>query len=345
MELKVGSRRCLLNFAPKRAYSYKPMSKNFTSPPPLIVLNVSNRLIILPFGAKLTNDNSTLKNLDGATLYNLTGATINNIDGAVITNSANIVNNSQINNSSMFVVTSTGVVAGIGTYTQTSGTTQVDGTWTQGLTLLLGGLLHGTGTVGGTLRNQATVQGDGATGITLTGAVSGAGIYLGKVTFTGGLSPGDSPALITGQTMVFGASNTLTMEIGGLTRCAEYDAIDAVEFDLGGTLEIDFVDLGGGMFNPHAGDFFDIMDAMNFVGAFSAFNLPTLSGGLVWENSLVDVGGGLRAYRLMVEMQQINATPEPDTMLLMMVGLMLLMLLRHRGGRVSAVKRRIRLAA
>lgn len=299
-------------------------------------------------GATLTNSGAgtNLLNQSGATLTNQSGAVINNQEEALLENSANIVNDSQINNSATVVVTNTGSVSGVGTYTQTSAgfmaetaeATRVDGTWTQGLTDLQSGLLHGTGTVGGTVKNQAMIRGGGAGGITLTGDVSGAGNYEGTVIFTGSLSPGNSPALVTGNTMVFDASHVLKMELGGLARGSEYDAIDALLVDLGGTLNVSLLDLGLGLFNPQLGDFFDIMAAGNFLDDFSAFVLPMLSSGLMWTYGEIDLGVDGHVYRLSVVQQQGNM-PVPGTALLMMLGVMML-LLRQHGGRLGVATAR-----
>src|SRR5262249_40872337 len=155
----------------------------------------------------------------------------------------------------------TGKVSGNGTYTQTAGTTQVDGTLGAANVNVLGGTLHGTGTVNGTVKNQAIIAGDGVGGITLTGAVSGAGNYQGHVTFTGSLSPGNSPALIHMGHGTFASTNPVFMELGGLARGSEYDAINAITLDLGGTLDVDLIDLGSGLFHPKLGDSFDLMMA------------------------------------------------------------------------------------
>lgn len=195
---------------------------------------------------------------------------------------------------------------------------------TQGSTDLQGGLLHGTGTVGGPLRNAANVQGDGAGGITLTGAVSGPGGYKGSVTFAGSFTPGD-PVLITGENMIFASTNTLFMDIGGTVRGSDYDAIDALDFTLSGTLMESLIN----DFIPVAGDYFDIMDAPGFLGDFSTLDLPALSAGLSWEAMITELGSGEEAYRLEVVNQTVP-TPESSSAIMLALGLGTLFLMRNR---------------
>jgi hypothetical protein len=195
-------------------------------------------------------------------------------------------------------------------------------------------VLHGSGIVGGKLHNEATITGDDASGITLTGNVSGKGDYKGKVTFQGMFSPGDSPALIQLENVVFGATNRLEMEIGGRMRGTEYDALDGKIFDLGGLLDVSLIDLGSGVFAPKLGDFLDLIDADHFNSDFAGFNLPVLGTGLMWEHVIDLEGNGMEAYRLLVA-PGTSEVPEPGSMLLLVMAIIPLVILRSAASRAS----------
>ena len=95
------------------------------------------------------------------------------------------------------------------------------------------------------------------------------------------------------------------MEIGGLTAGTQHDQmIVAGSATLGGTLN---VSLTGG-FMPVSGNTFTIMTLGSRTGTFASTNLPTLSGGLIWnvvyaangvQLQLWDCNGtGAQAFRL-----------------------------------------------
>ncbi len=136
-----------------------------------------------------------------------------------------------------------------------------------------GGLAFSSGNFGGTLINNGTIL-DLGPGLSLLGVVSGSGGYLGHITFAGSYSPGNSPALITAQNITFANSNTLTMELGGLTRGTQYDAIDASgNVTLGGVLDIKLIN----SFVPAIGNQFNLIAAQSINNQFSNVfcnNLP-----------------------------------------------------------------------
>ncbi len=179
----------------------------------------------------------------------------------------------------------------------------------------------------GGIENQGIVNG-GAAGLTLKGPVFGAGSYEGKVIFDGAFGPGNSPALIGAQDLVFGANNELSMEVGGLTRGSEYDAFDAMSVALGGTLDIAL--LNG--FIPSAGDFFDLFIAEQITGDFDTFNFAALSGGLFFDTQFISSGANT-IYQLIVVQSQSSSVPEPATLFIVLVGL---------AGAAAAAKRRPR---
>jgi hypothetical protein len=288
-------------------------------------------------GSLLSNQNQAILNnlpgsmvsdRNGGILVNSTGAQINNLGTLSILTGSFFINDSAVYNKNRVIIDVTSVLSGNGIYTQ-FGNTQVDGLMTQSLTDLNAGVLHGAGTVGGRLQNEATIAGDGQGGITLTGDVLGKGDYKGKVTFQGSFSPGDAPALIQMQDVVFAATNQLQIEIGGRMRGTEYDALDGNSFNLGGALDVSLIDLGLGLLTPRLGDFFDLIDANEFSGDFTEFDLPTLMDALVWQHTIESEAGGLNAYRLQV-VAGSNEVPEPSGLFLLLTGLIPLVVLGFR---------------
>ena len=124
------------------------------------------------------------------------------------------------------------------------------------------------------------------------GPVSGAGAFsgAGAAVFAGSLSPGNSPALVTfAGDVTFGPSNVLEIEIGGLSRGTEYDALDVDgTATLDGTLQVILID----GFVPTAGDRFDIVVATTVVGQIAATQVPPLDPPHDWvvEYDLDPVG-------------------------------------------------------
>ena len=129
------------------------------------------------------------------------------------------------------------------------------------------------------------------------GAVSGAGPYTGtgSVFFEGDLNPGNSPGLFSVEgDMGLGLNSHTLMEIAGLGRGTEYDAIDiGGDLSLAGALEIGFYDAGSGLFAPHLGDSFDLFTADTITGRFDLLTLATLGGGLGWQLDVLPDAIGL----------------------------------------------------
>jgi hypothetical protein len=165
-----------------------------------------------------------------------------------------------------------------------------------GLTLDFSGNIIGFGTVSTPnnvvrrLINNGHVTGNsGAQPITLTGYVKGVGTF-DNVSFTGTYDPGLSPTLTTVGSILFGATNTLIMELGGTTRGDEFDAIIASgNLGMGGTLQV--TPIGG--FTPSLGNAFDLFDWATISGTFAALNLPALAAGLTWDTSQLYTTGVL----------------------------------------------------
>jgi hypothetical protein len=238
-----------------------------------------------------------------------------------------VVNTGQFTNTGFVQINSADSVSGSGTYVQqTGGATIVAGnTWSQNLTDIQSGPFIGTNLiVNGSVINQGAIQGNGS-GIVFTGTVSGKGSYLGTIQFDGTFKPGNSPAAITGEHFIFGSSSELDIELGGMAAGTQYDVLYAQHIDLAGTLSLSLIDLGNGVFNPHAGDFFDILQAWDITGDFTAFNLAQLDTGLYWAHSIIDFGYG-DVFRLTVAGSTNGGgnVPEPGSLMLALLALLIL---------------------
>ena len=169
-------------------------------------------------------------------------------------------------------------------------------------TVRAGDVLIASGAVSGRLINQGVVATRDADEVLyFTGPVSGRGSYEGQVVFAGGFSPGNSPAAVRLADAVLASSNTLTMELAGLTAGSEYDQliIDG-HLTLGGQLDVEL--LYG--FTPKLGDTFQLFDG-DFSGQFTDIIQPELDDGLEWDTSKLYTDGSL------------TVVPEPATIFML----------------------------
>lgn len=123
-----------------------------------------------------------------------------------------------------------------------------------------------------------------------TGSTSGGG----DIIFEGDLKPGNSPAAITlDNNVAFGPGTRLEIELGGVTPGSQYDQLlVAGELALGGTLDVDLVNLGAGVFQPPLGSVFEIaMATAGINGSFAAEQMPGL--GPLLEMQLVKTANEL----------------------------------------------------
>jgi len=151
------------------------------------------------------------------------------------------------------------------------------------------------------------------------GSLSGGGTTGGGTVYIeGDLRPGHSPGEVAFEgDLALGGGAHLVAELAGTTPGTQYDVLDVGgSLALGGTLDVDL--LYG--FRPQAGQTFDILDfdPENLSGRFSAFDLPDLGGGLLWDTSNLYSTGA------------ITVVPEPATLALVALGALALVRRRRR---------------
>ena len=137
----------------------------------------------------------------------------------------------------------------------------------------------------------------------IAGTVSGVGLVSNDLNNTGAtVAPGNSAGTLSvggDYTQETGAS--LAIEIGGVAAGSEYDLLNVT-----GSLTIN----GGPMnvvlingFEPRPGDTFDVLNFGSTSGAFSAVNLPVLSGsGRTWDGTQLLVDGSLSITGILGDM-------------------------------------------
>jgi hypothetical protein len=147
-----------------------------------------------------------------------------------------------------------------GDYTQTAGSTHVNGTLT---------LTSPTTSIvdlqGGTLDGNGLIEGD---------VLNGGGVIAA------GMADGETGTLTIEGMFTQSATGTMLVEIGGSDQGVSYDLISVIGNDatIDGTLEVSFVD----GFAPVIGESFDILTAVNVIGEFGDTLLPVL-GNLTLE--------------------------------------------------------------
>jgi len=198
---------------------------------------------------------------------NLTVASGTNIAGGqvILTNPKNTINGSVIiaTNGNLTLVSSAGI----------SNSPSID--------VQLGGILDVSTRTNTANTNTLTLQ----SGQTLQGN----GLIRGSVIAAAGsiLSPGESAIGTLTLTNALTLAGLTTMEINRAGAPNNSDRIAATNIIAGGTLTV--VNLGAA---PQANDTFQLFNKA-VTGAFAVTNLPTLSTGLIWNNSLA-VNGTLK---------------------------------------------------
>ena len=195
-------------------------------------------------------------------------------------------NRTNLDKTTSGTVTLTGASTYSGTTTVSAGTLLVNGSLgSDSAVSVKGGTLGGTGTVGTT-----TI---------LAGGTLAPGNSIGTMNFSQTLSLAGVSNFEIDPTLGLGLNSDLADVTGDLTY--------------GGTLNVLY---GGLASNFTTGMLFNLFDAASFGGIFDTINLPTLSGGLSWQNDLALNG-------------TITVVPEPNVAILL-GSLGMLCLLRRR---------------
>ena len=98
----------------------------------------------------------------------------------------------------------------------------------------------------------------------------------------GTIAANSGTLVFNGSPLILGSASTLQFQLSGPQAATQYGKIDVKgTFTAAGTLQ---VSLAGG-FTPTVGNSFDILDWGTISGAFSTIQLPTLTGGGVWNTA------------------------------------------------------------
>jgi autotransporter-associated beta strand protein/T5SS/PEP-CTERM-associated repeat protein len=265
-------------------------------------------------GSKLTAPNVYLGNQGVGTLEQAagTGSVTNDMYLGLLSGGRGIYNLSDgtmtIDND-LYLGGSATAAGGTGTVNISGGHLTVHGAvkiWGGGELNLIGGFLTTPSTTfaGGTLGGDGTIYGD---------VIAGAGTLV---------APGNSPGLLTiDGDYTQDALARLEIELGGLTRGSEYDALIVTgAMNPGGTLN---VSLWNG-FDPVGGNSFDILDWGSLSGRFACVDLPALGAGLYWDASGLYATGTLSVHA------DAQLIPGPGAIVLSSIGMGLIGWLRRR---------------
>ena len=232
--------------------------------------NMVNGTLNFPTGSNFTTITSGASVTFSGALANfnrlsLASSSLTTIQGSLSLLGVALSTAAALSNSGTFTV-GTGSTATItGAYTQSAGTTQVDGTLNSSTTTVTvnGGTLKGTGTVGANVTSHGTV------------------------------APGDSPGILhINGNFTQASDGTLSLEVQGTNPATpDYDQLlISGTATLGGTLNVTL--LGG--FVPELGDQFTTMTYSSRSGDFGTINLPPTVGG----RQVLSPAAGSTSYKL-----------------------------------------------
>ncbi len=168
---------------------------------------------------------------------------------------------------------------------------------------------------GGTLTSDRLIDLQG-------GALTGSGQINADVALDGTLAPGQSPGLLSiDGDLTLGSASVFEVELEGLTLGSEYDSVDVTgNLLIAGVLSVSF--LSGFDSVVSAGDAFTIAQAGTSLGGLfanvaSGNRVTTFEG----HSFQVDYGVGSPFGSNAVVLSDFQAVPEPDSALLLMLGL------------------------
>jgi len=281
----------------------------------------------------LRNVASNTSSYAGAITIGTGGARINSDNGASLTltggMATSLYNNVTFGGAGNTTVSTTAITGlgsvikdGAGTLTLASANTYSDTT-----TVSAGKLVVNNTTGSGT--------GTGAVNVGTSGTLGGSGIISGATTIAGNLNPGNSPGLLSfGSSLTLLESAVTTMEIDGLVRGTEYDAVNTAGLlTYAGDLILDF----GTTFDSD--QTFNLFDFGSNTGSFDSISLTGLyTGSLINDgfgiwNLTSDANGFTNSWVFNQSNGELGLTvaviPEPKAALLGAIG-MLLLLRRRR---------------
>lgn len=213
-----------------------------------------------------------------------------------------------LTNSGTVIISTTGAFdPTIANYTQTAGSTVVDGT----ITTYSGAILN--------------IQG---------GTLSGSGTINGNVVLGGTLAPGDAPGTLTINGTYEQTGSGVYDELISSTANGLLSVSGSVTLDAGTSLDISL--LGG--FDPSNGTSFDILDYGTESGTFTISDPFFDDGTQEWVITSYDGGAAGNEIVLTAEATTPVATPEPSSLALLTIGLGALVLFVRRE---TAMRRRL----
>jgi len=297
----------------------------------------------------VTNAGSANYSISGTVAASGADWTVGAGNSTTVVSGGNLNESGNVNNNGGAVMVNTGGVLQANTYTQTAGSTQIDGSLEigslaspgsidiEGGTFTYSGNSNILGSILGSESGQVFLEGNSDifgnvslnAGSSMTGDHTISGNFNGttaaNVTNSGSVTPGDDPGtdIINGNYQQT-STGWLNIELGG-TDPADYSQLVVNgTANLSGTLD---VTLFGG-FQVQAGDAFQIVTDTSTIGNFSNFVMPDLGPGLILAESQ-DASG------ILLTAEQGPQTPEPASFVLFGGALMAFLLLRNylAGGR------------